>query len=485
MDIFEGCQPEEFFRYFREITAIPRGSYHEQAISDYFVRFAKSHGLYVEQDSIYNIFMKKPGTPGYEQSAPVVFHGHMDMILVKDEGVEQDMLKEGIRLIRDGDWVKGDGTTLGADNAVGLSFILMILASTDLPHPPLEVVITVREEEAKEGLSKFDLSKITGRRLIDFNWRQWWTIYAACAGDISVYFDLPLELEPVGENWKPMCLKCSGFTGGHSPYEIVQQRANAAVSFARLLGEIDRAGHEVHLVNLNSGTGRYVIPNYVETVVMLRPDEIAAVQEIVKTFLATLRYEFRFTDPDMKIELLDTDASPETMFTLDFTRKAAKCITLLPDGVQSVCLDRRELPESSSCITILKTTDTKFRILATIPSAVSSIKYRLVQKFADLASLVGGSIEPFGDCPEWPYNPDSPLLNTAIAAFKRVHGKEPGIVVAHSSLELGMFRSKYPDMDIISVGGESENFHTTRERFKVTSAKPAFDFIQELLKSLK
>lgn len=485
MYIFEGYEPKEFFKYFTEITAIPRGSFHEEVISNYFKKFAENRALEVSQDELLNIFIKKPATAGYENSAPVLFHGHMDMILVKDEGIEQDMLHEGIRLIKDGEWVKGDGTTLGADNAVGLAFILCILDSEDIPHPPLEVVITVREEEGKAGLAGFDLDKITAHRLIDFNWRQWWTIYAACAGDISIYFDLPLETQQPTADCKPVNVKLSGFTGGHSLHEIVLQRANAVVTFARLIDEMTEKGKEVHFVELNSGTGRYVIPNFVETTLMIRPEDEASIQVITDDFEKKIKHEYRFTDPDLRIELTKSEAVPETMFTTELTRRIAKCIMLLPNGVQSMCLDRPELPESSSCITVLKTTDTKFRILATIPSAVSSIKYYLIRKFNALASLVGATTETFGDCPEWPYNPDSPLLATAKKAFEKLNGKEPGIIVAHSSLELGMFRTKYPDMDIISVGGESEGYHTTRERFRITSAEPAFAFIKELLRELK
>jgi len=485
MNIFEGYEPQEFFRYFKEITSIPRGSYHEEAISEYFRNFALTRGLEVYQDKLYNIFIKKKGSPGYENSDPVVFHGHMDMILVKDEGVTQDLLTEGIRLIKDGDWVKGDGTTLGADNAVGLSFILCILNSTEITHPPLEVVITVREEEAKEGLANFDLDKVTGRRLIDFNWKQWDTIYAGCAGDICVYFDLPLEKQKVESGWKAMRVKLSDFTGGHIPSEMVLQRANAAVCFARLINEITIAHKEVHLVDVNSGTGRYVIPNFVETLLMVKPEDCVEIQEIAKKVEKVIRYEYRFTDPNAKIEITEAEEHPQKMFTVELTQKLAKCMLLLPNGVQSVCPDRREVPESSCCITILKTTDEKVRILATIPSAVASIKYYLVQKFRDLASLTGAETETFGDCPEWTFNPESHLLATAKSAFQRVYGKEPGVVVPHSSLELGMFRAKYPDMDIISIGAESEGFHTTRERFRMTSAEPTFCYIKEILKDLK
>ena len=484
MGIFKGCEPANFFQYFEKISSIPRGPYHEQAISNYLKQFATDHGLEVYQDDIYNIMIKKPGTPGYESSPPVLFHGHMDMVLAKEEGVEHDMLKEGIRLKLDGEWVSGSGTTLGADNGVGLSFILCILESDDWPHPPIEAVITVQEEVGKAGLLHFDLNRITAHRLIDFNWRNSDSVYAACAGDISAYFELPAVRTSATEGWRTMKLTLHRFKGGHSEHEIVLQRANAIAALARIINAM-LAEHDVRFVNLKAGVNRYAIPNYVETLLMVPEKSCDSVEAIAKRIEGELRFEYRLSDPEITVDLSESGEDSDQMFTREFTQRLVRCIRLLPEGVQSICLDRPELPESSSCISMLDTTEEKVRILLTIPSAVSSIKYDLVQKVKDLASLAGAEVSRFADCPEWPYNQNSKLLAQAKKTYRSAYGKEPGIVVAHSSLEVGLFRNRFPDMDIISVGAESTGYHTTKERFHYTTAGPAMKFIRELLKELK
>ena len=266
MNVLQGLEPQRvFFYYFEKVSNIPRGSYNEKQVSDFISDFAKTRNLESFQDDIYSILIKKVGTPGYEDSSPVIFHGHMDIVCEKDEGVEHDFVKQGINLIIDGDFIKGRGTTLGADNTVGVALALAILDSTDIPHPPLEVILTVQEEVGKGGAQHFDASRITGKRLIDFNWHDPKSLFAGCAGDISAWFKLPIKWEKAVKTFIPMLLKVKGLKSGHWEFHAHLERANGIVLLARTLSSILDA-KQVKVAKLTGGVNRYVIPGDSEAI---------------------------------------------------------------------------------------------------------------------------------------------------------------------------------------------------------------------------
>ena len=288
MSILRGLQPSVFFNYFEEISNIPRCSYNEKRVSDYIANLAKQRRLEYSQDEKHSIFVKKPGTPGYENSAPVIFHGHMDIVCEKDDGIEHDFSNEGIKLVIDGDFIKGKGTTLGADNTVGVALALAILDSKDIPHPPLQVILTVQEEVGKGGAQHFDASKVTGKRLIDFNWHDPKSLFAGCAGDISAWFKVPVEWEERPGDLVPMSLKVRGLKSGHSEFDAHLERANAIVVLARTLSDIlDQT--TVKVAALTGGVNRYVIPRHAEALVLVRPSDVESVTAIVRNVLTEVR----------------------------------------------------------------------------------------------------------------------------------------------------------------------------------------------------
>lgn len=482
--ILKNMEPAKFFDYFEEISAIPRGSYHEKAISDHLKEFAEANGGTAEQDEYYNLLIKKPGSKGYENAHPVIFHGHMDMVLDKEPWVEQDMLKEGVRLKVDGDFIKADGTTLGADNGVGVAFMMMILGDPDLPHPPIECIISVQEEVGKRGGQQFDAKKmnVTGKRLMDFNWHKPDTIFAGCAGDISAYFRIPVEYETAQTDEAFYTLAITGGVGGHSEFDINLERANAMQQFGRLVNLIAQE-HEIHLTDMKGGVNRYVIPGNMENIVAVKQSEAEAVAALVKEFGGTLANEYQIADKDLKVSFEPAERQ-ERVFSFATTQKVARSLHLLPCGVQSMSLDIPGLVESSNTIAMISMEDGKVAILMTIPSKVSSRKYDILQKVKDLAALVGASVDTFADCPEWPYRPDSKLLATAKRAFKKLYGVDPNVEVSHSSLELGLFCAKIPGLECISLGPKAYDVHTPKERLDWTTVQMVWDHIKEILKEL-
>lgn len=483
MSILSGLEPKEFFQYYEEISAIPRGSYHEEKISNYLKDFAESRGMVVEQDKYFNLLIKKKGSVGYENASPLLLHGHMDMVLDKEEWVDQDMLKEGVRLVIDGDFIRADGTTLGADNGVGVAIIMSILGSTDLPHPPIEAIVTVQEEVGKVGASTFNASNVTGKRLMDFNWHNPHSIFAGCAGDISAYFDIPIKKITASDELKFYKLMIHNLVGGHSEFDVHLERANAIVSTARILNSI-LLKKKIFSSAFDAGVNRYVIPNLMEIVIGVNAIDADEVAEIVERTAKELKNEYAIADPNLTVEFVPTE-KVDMLISPEDTSLIVRCISLLPNGVQSMSLSIEGLVESSNTIAMLETTEDKVRVLSTIPSAVTSRRYNILQQMKNLASLTGATVETFADCPEWPYNPESKLLATAKKAYKDLFGGEAEVEVSHSSLELGLLHAKIPGIEMISLGAEAYDVHTTKERLAYKTVAPVWEMTKEILKNLK
>lgn len=403
------------------------------------------------------MIIKKPGSVGYEDAKPLAFHGHMDMVLAKDEGVEHDMLTEGVRLKVEGDFISGTGTALGADNGVGVAFMMAILDSTDLAHPPLEAIITVQEEVGKAGSLNLDVSKVTGRRLLDFNWHDPESTFSGCAGDISAWLTIPLQWGLASTDTRDVQVLIHGLAGGHSEFDIHLQRANAIQLLGRLLqAAADHA--PVQLSAASAGVNRRVIPNSAEATVTVPTADAEAVTQA----LGTISDEYRTSDPGLRVEITPIEApEEEEVATVASTRSAALALRLLPNGVQSMSLTLHDLVESSNTVALLEVKDGAMRALSTTPSAVTSHKYEVLERVQSLAELLGNGakVETFADCPEWPYLPDSPLLANAKDAFQAIRGRQPGVEVPHSSLELGIFADKLPGIKMISVGPEAYDVH--------------------------
>ena len=482
MRVLEGLEPKCFFERFEEISAIPRGSYHEEAISNHLKKFAEERGCTVYQDEYFNLLIKVPASAGYENVPPVLFHGHMDMVLDKEDWVEQDMLKEGVRLKIDGNYIKGDGTTLGADNGVGVAFMMCIIDDKTLAHPPIECCISVQEEVGKKGGTVFDPSNVTGKRLMDFNWHKPDTIFAGCAGDISAYLKIPVTYEKTAEDLTFFDVALTGGKGGHSEFDIHLERMNALVTFGRIINRIAKE-YEVHFVNLTGGVNRYVIPGNMESVIAVKAQDAELVKKIIEEVAAELKNEYKIADPDIKVSVKEAEKT-EKVITYADSKKICKALRLLPCGVKSMSLEIEGLVESSNTVAMIETTENEVSILSTIPSAVTSRRYNILQEVEDLAELLNAKVETFADCPEWPYKPDSKLLATAKKAFKDLYGYEPNVEVSHSSLELGLFCKKIPGLECISLGPKAYDVHTPKESLDWTTVQMVWDHIKEILKDL-
>jgi len=486
MTVLESLEPREIFNFFEILSDIPRGSGNEKQAAEWVVNFAKERGLHAEKDEMHCVLVKKPGQHGLEDAPPLILHGHLDMVCEKEEGVTIDFEKEPIKLVVDGDFITADGTSLGADNGIGVSYILALLDSKDIPHPPLEAVLTAMEEKGKVGAAQFDTSRLTGKRMIDFNWITDKEILAGCSGDVTFTVDVPGELEDVPATHSEFrVLKVRGLVGGHCEFDIHLERANAVQVLARALNGL-LAHHDVRIAEPFGGAQNNAIPADAQAVLALQPEDTAGVAEIVEDLAGKLRNEYSKADPDVRLEL-DEAGAPEKVFSAEAGARFARLTALIPNGVLSWSMVVPGIVESSNNLGTVRPTPEGARLMSTITAAVTSRKHEILDRVRSLAGLAGGgvTVEEYGlDAPEFPYRPESQLLKIAEGAYRDVIGEEPDVHVSQCSLELGMFSQKVPGLDIISIGTELHDLHSPKESVNHRSVAKVWPLVREVVSRL-
>ena len=486
MSVLADLEPRVIMDFFDVLTQTPRCSEHEKGISDWVVQFAKDRGLEHHQDDLHCVLVRKPGSPGYEDAPTLILHGHLDLVCAKDDGVDFDFLTQPLKLVRDGDWVKAEGTSLGADNGIGVAYILALLDSSDIPHPPLEAVLTSMEEKGKVGGANFDGSLLTGTRMIDFNWITDKEILAGCGGDVSATIDVPAQWESTdGADLVARRLHVHGLNGGHCEFDINLERANSIVLLARTLNTLASQGVNVRIAAPNGGTQNNAIAADAEAVVVVAQGDAEKLESTVRELAATVADEYAVADPGVRIELGSADLPPR-VFSQDATARLSSLIVLLPNDVISWSLKVPGVIECSSNLGTLRTTDDGARLMATITSLVTSRKHEVLDRMRALAALAGATLEQYGhDAPEFPYREDSKLLRLAQDAYRKSYGTEPDVHVSNCSLELGMFDKKRDGLDTISIGTELLWLHSPAEKFKISSVQSTWKFIQALMPTLR
>jgi dipeptidase D len=472
--------------FFEDLSGRHRCSRHEKQATDYVADFADERGLQYHRDELQNIIVKKPGTAGYESAPTVILHGHLDMVCKLDEGVTHDFASDGVKLVVEGDYIRAEGTTLGADNGLGIAYMLALLASKDIPHPPLECVMTVMEEMGKVGGDNIDLNLLSGKRMIDFNWIDEKQLLAGCSGDVSCRIDVDADWIPAEPDRAALALDVRGGLGGHCEFDIHLERANAIVLLGRLLRAAMKAG-DVQVARVSGGVQNNVIPAESAATLWVRPDEVGAVERAVAALAADLAHEFRSSDPALRITTGRSDASVDRVFSGRAAARLVRAIALLPDGVQTQNLDVPGNWETSNNIGYMITTGTGVEITCTITSAVTSRKHAVLEQMMALAEMAGEGVraKQIGlDAPEFPWNPKSRMLDIARESYQRVLGRTPDVLVSVCSLELGMFTQRIDGLDTVGIGTNLYDLHSPKERMDHTSAARVWPLIKDVMRHL-
>lgn len=487
MRVLQDIEPKEVMAFFEELSARHRCSQQEKDATDYIAAFAEARGLAYHRDALDNIIVKKPGTQGYESSPTVILHGHIDMVCKLDEGVTHDFAKDGVKLLVDGDRIRAAGTTLGADNGLGIAYMLALLDSKDISHPPLECVMTVMEEMGKVGGDNVDLTKLTGKRMIDFNWIEEKQLLAGCSGDVSCRIDVDAEWQAAAADAATLVVDVRGLLGGHCEFDIHFERGNAIVILARLLRAAMKAG-SVQFATVMGGVQNNVIPAEAQAMILVPAGEVAAVTAAVEALAKAIKSEFEMADPGMRIQIAAADTKPARVFSDAAARRLVHVISLLPNGITNQNLIVAGNWETSNNIGFMRTLGDQVEITSTITSAVTSRKHLLLDQMFQIAELAGAGVraKQIGlDAPEFPWNPKSRMLEIAKESFERVMGKKPNVLVSVCSLELGMFTQRIDGLDTIGIGTNLFDLHSPKESMDHASVARVWPLIKDVMRSLK
>lgn len=479
MAVLNNLEPKKVFYYFEEISNIPRGSGDEKQVSDYIVDFAKNRGLEVYQDEYYNVIIKKPGTIGYENAPTVILQGHLDMVCEKNMDKKHDFSKEPIALRIQDDFIMADGTTLGADNGIAVAYSLALLDSNDIPHPPLEVLLTTDEEVGLCGALKFDESKLNGKYFINLDSEEEGELLVSCAGGLKVHLNLPITFKNTTKN-SIIKIVIKGLKGGHSGMEIDKNRANANRLLGRLLNVLQKE-LSFDISDIGGGLKDNAIPR--EAYVHLAVDEknLDRFATIVKEEEIKYNHEYENSDPNIQIVIKKIEQT-SNVYTDDLKEKLIFLLLTLPNGIQTMSSEIKDLVESSLNIGVIEKTKAQIEIIIAVRSSVESLKYHINDQLKLFANITGASFVETADYPEWEYNNNSKLRQLFETTYESLYNKKPLIKAIHAGLECGVFAKKIKDLDLISLGPNMYDVHTPDEKVSISSTKRTWEFLLETLK---
>ncbi len=478
----ESIDYKGIFRYFSEISTIPRGSGNEQAVSNYLVAFAKEHQLEYTQDSAYNVIMIKEATPGYEEEPAIILQGHMDMVCEKVKDSTHDFLKDGIKLVVDGDFLHADGTTLGGDNGVAVAYMLAMLADDSLGHPRLEAIITTDEEMGLNGAKALDLSKLKGKYLINLDSEEEDCVLTSCAGGMRCNCTLPIQR--VDANGKRIKLSLGGMLGGHSGGDIHKNRANAPKLLGRLLFDL-RQMNDYELIRMQGGFKDNVIPREAEAELLITgegdalKDNYNGIKDSIDQLMKSYQQELSASEPGLKYELEDLgEGSYRVLHPVSFEKMLFMLIHM-PNGIQVMSSYIPGLVESSLNLGVFNTEEDHVLFVDAIRSSLYNYKHFMSNQLNYLISFLGGEFHEYAEYPGWEYKPDSVLREHYKRLYKESTGKDMRVEAIHAGLECGILSEKLPGIDAISIGPDLFDVHTVEERMHIPSAIRVYQLLEK------
>lgn len=470
-DVLRGLKPQRVFEIFEEICAIPHGSGNTKAISDYCVDFAEKRGLWVYQDSLNNVVIKKAASDSRQGHKPVIIQGHLDMVCEKDADCDLNMETDGLSLFTEGDLIGARGTTLGGDDGIAVAMALAVLDDNTLSHPPIEVLFTIDEETGMYGAEGLDVSLLSGKRLINIDSDNEGEFTVGCAGGARAEVTLNLSKCPI-------CNPCyiieiSGLLGGHSGAAINKGRHNSNVLMARLLASLEG---DYNIVDIAGGLKDNAIPTYTKCVISTNNNPTKTAEKFALENAVS-------TDSGLTVTVKDAE-SFSSGYTVESSAQIAKLLCELPNGLQALSRDFENLPETSLNLGILYIENDSIHASFAVRSAIGEKKKALLSEIYNIAKSFGADYSDYGHYPAWEYRENSPLRDTFVKVWQDMYGKKPIVRATHGGLECGLFSDKIKGLDAISVGPDMFDIHTPRERLSISSAQRTYEFLIAVLKEL-
>ncbi len=474
-----GLEPASVFGYFEKLCSVPHGSGNTKIISDLIVDFAREHGIAYIQDELNNVLLFREGTCGYEDHEPVILQGHMDMVCEKDADCPINMDTDGLDVTHDGTHVFAKGTTLGGDNCIAVAYCMALLADKSIPHPPLEVIITVDEETGMFGAAGIDLTMLKGRTMINLDSEDEGVFTVSCAGGARARLSLPVKRQVV---YGPCVrLTVDGLRGGHSGVEIHKNLANANKVMGNFLLRIERS-MPISIISIHGGNKDNAIPrNCVVDAVILGNNP-----EKINEIASQLQQELRdyYDEPDLVIYGDNLEALGAHALSVEESRGVIALLINIPTGVRKWLDEDAQMVQTSLNLGVVKFEEDAVKFTYSIRSCVNQEKRDVLDMLKNAAEKYGAEYSESGDYPAWEYREESRLRDTMVRVFENMFGRKPEVVAIHAGLECGLLSEKLPGLDCVSIGPDMKDIHTSREKLDIASTERTWKYLLEVLKAL-
>ncbi|HDN2512387.1 TPA: beta-Ala-His dipeptidase [Providencia rettgeri] len=474
--------PQPLWDIFATICSIPHPSYHEEALAAHIVDWSKQKGFHVERDEVGNILIRKPATAGYENRKAVVLQAHLDMVPQKNNDTVHDFKVDPIRPYVNGEWVTAEGTTLGADNGIGLASALAVLADDSVEHGPMEVLLTMTEEAGMEGAFGLKAGWLQADILINTDSEEEGEIYMGCAGgvDFTTTFDLTREALPQG--YQTFTLTLKGLKGGHSGGDVHLGLGNANKLLARFL-----AGHaedlSLKLLEFKGGTVRNAIPREAHAIISVPADKVTELTALRARYESILKNELAVVEPNLVL-LLDETQSDLKALSDDCQQRFVFFLNAAPNGVIRMSDVAKGVVETSLNEGVVRMTEDKAEIIFLVRSLIDSGKNYVVNMLTSISKLAKAQYRAEGSYPGWQPDADSAVMHLVSDTYNKLFGKIPNVMVIHAGLECGLFKKPYPDMDMVSIGPTIRGAHSPDERVHIASVGEYWKLLTAVLKAI-
>jgi len=475
-------KPELVWYHFEEICKYPRPSKKEEKIAEYVFSVGKRLGLQTEKDKFGNILIRKPATPGKENLKTVTMQGHIDMVCEKNRDVEHDFDNDPIYPYIDGDWVKAKGTTLGADNGIGVAAALAVLEDNTIEHGPIEALFTLDEETGLTGASNLKKGWLKGDILINMDSEDLGTLFIGCSGGKNTAAKFKARLEKTPRNYSAFELKVAGLKGGHSGLEIHVGRGNAVKILNRLIWDYSN-NEKLCLSEINGGNKHNAIPREAFAVVLVPKNDDKKLKKFVARFNETVKAEYAAVEPDLVISL-SKHGLPEKVFDSKTQKRLVNALYAVPHGVIKMSNDIPGLVETSTNLAVVETKGKHIDIVTSQRSSVASEIVDITNMVTTVFELAGAEVEYGDGYPGWKPDINSDVLKVFKSTFESMYGKEPEVTAIHAGLECGIIKEKYPDMDMISFGPTMKDVHSPAEKLQISTVPEFYNQLANVLKNI-
>ncbi len=472
-------EPSSLWNHFADLNQVPRASKKEEEVIQFMVDFGKGLGLETKVDQVGNVIIKKPASPGMENRQIVVLQSHLDMVHQKNADTVFDFATEGIKMLVDGDWVKADGTTLGADNGIGVATIMAVLASKDMKHPPIEALFTIDEETGMTGALGLTGGHLDATIMLNLDTEDDDELTIGCAGgvDVTAQGDAPMIDTP--ENTKTYKIAIKGLTGGHSGMDIHKGRGNANKLMNRLLMYV-MENTNVYVGSIDGGGLRNAIPRESFSTVAVEEGKAAFFEERVAAFTKILHAEYRITDPNAEVVLGPIDRFDQVM-DVDFVYKLLRVIYSTHNGIYRMTPDIKDLVQTSNNVARVLAGNGTYTIMCLTRSSVDTEKDDLKNSLSSAFELLGARVSTGGSYPGWEPKPDAPIIKMMSDLYEELFEGSPHVNACHAGLECGILGTNYPNMDMISFGPNIRGAHSPDEKVQISSVQKYWKYFLEVL----